>query len=265
MLTVLAFTGTYGATLLLLVTSLVSRRRPVLIDVLSAGAVALLVTGLLRVVLGVTAGVQFSSSYATIDVGIPVPSLAVAVAMALSARPYLARSFQRLCYLAFTLGAVCLVVDGKGLLLSVLASVLIGWGTAAGVRLVTGTPSGLPGADMVGAMLGELGIDVRSVSPTVAQTWGAARFDAVRADGASLRVSVYGRDARDAELASTLGRTIAYRDEGTSLFVTRLQQAEHEAYVTLRAAAALHGARDRGARSGSCRAVTRRRRRHPAT
>jgi glycosyltransferase 2 family protein len=241
LLTVLAFAGTYGATLLLLVTSIVSRRRPVLIDVLGAGAVALLVTGLLRLVLGVTAGVQFSSSYAAVDVGIPVPSLAVAVAMALGARPYLARSFQRLCYLAFTLGALCLVIDGKGLLLSVLASVLIGWGAAAAVRLATGTPSGLPGAAMVASMLGELGIEVRSVSPTIAQSWGAARYDAVRADGAALRVSVYGRDARDAELASTLGRTIAYRDEGTALFVTRLQQAEHEAYVTLRAAAALNG------------------------
>jgi uncharacterized membrane protein YbhN (UPF0104 family) len=240
-LAVFAFAGTYGATLLLLVTSFVSRRRPVLIDVLGAGAVALLVTGLLRVVFGVTAGVEFSSSYAAIDVGIPVPSLAVAVAMALGARPYFARSFQRLCYLAFTLGAVCLVVDGKGLFLSVLASVLIGWGSAAGVRLVTGTPSGLPGPTVVASMLGELGLDAVSVSPTVAQSWGAARYDAVHAGGTAMRVSVYGRDARDAELASTLGRTIAYRDEGTSLFVTRLQQAEHEAYVTLRAAAALHG------------------------
>jgi glycosyltransferase 2 family protein len=241
-LTLLAFAGTYGATLLLLVTSVFSRRRPVLIDVLCAGALALLVTGLLRLVFGVTAGVEFSSTYAAVDVGIPVPSLALAVATALAARPYLSRSFQRLCYLGFTLGAVCLVIDGKGLLLSVLASVLIGWGAAAAVRLVTGTPSGLPGAQMVASMVAELGIETRTVSPTVAQSWGAARYDAVATDGSALRVSVYGRDARDAELASTVGRAIAYRDEGTALFVTRLQQAEHEAYVTLRARAALDGA-----------------------
>jgi uncharacterized membrane protein YbhN (UPF0104 family) len=241
-LTLLAFAGTYGATLLLLVTSVVSRRRPVLIDVLCAGAGALVVTALFRIVFGVTAGVSFSSTYASVDVGIPVPSLALAVAMALAARPYLSRAFQRLCYLGFTLGAVCLVIDGKGLLLSVLASVLIGWGAAATVRLVTGTPSGLPGARLVASMVAELGIETRSVSPTVAQSWGAARYDAVAADGASLRISVYGRDARDAELASSVGRAIAYRDEGTALFVTRLQQAEHEAYVTLRARDALDGA-----------------------
>jgi uncharacterized membrane protein YbhN (UPF0104 family) len=235
LLTILAFAGTYAAAALLLVTSIVSRRRDVLLDVLGAAGLALAVTALLRLTLGVTAGVDFGTSYSNVDVGIPVPSLAVAVAMALGARPYLARTFQRLCYLGFTLGAVCLVVEGKGLLLSVLASVLIGWGCAAALRLVTGTPSGLPGAAMVQGMVRDLGIDVRTVSPTVQQTWGAARYDAVRADGATLRVSVYGRDARDAELAESLGRAVAYRDEGTALFVTRLQQAEHEAYVTLRA------------------------------
>ena len=137
-----------------------------------------------------------------------MPALAVAVAMALAARPYLARSFQRLCYLGFTLGAVCLVVDGKGLLLSVLASVLIGWGSAAAVRLVTGTPSGLPGArPRRRAWSRELGRRASARSrPTVVQSWGAARYDAVGADGAGLRVSVYGRDARDAELAASRRR-----------------------------------------------------------
>jgi len=242
LLKTLAFVGTYGATVLLLITSIVSRRRPVLIDVLGAAGLALVVTGLLRFVLGDTAGVHFGSSYSGVDVGIPVPSLAVAVAMALGARPYLARSLQRLLYVGLTLGAVCLVVDGMGLFLSVLASVLIGWGAAAAIRLVTGTPSGLPGAAMVQAMVHELGVEVSSVSPTIGQSWGAARYGAVGPDGSTLRVSVYGRDARDAELASTLGRTIAYRDEGRALFVTRLQQAEHEAYVTLLARGTLHGA-----------------------
>jgi uncharacterized protein (TIRG00374 family) len=241
LLTIISFAGTYAAAVLLLVTSIVSRRREVLIDVLGAGALALVVVGVLRFSLGVTLGVTFGSNYSQVDVGIPVPVLTVAIAMGLAARPYLARNFQRLCYLGFTLGAVCLVVDGKGLLLSVLASVLIGWGSAAALRLVTGTPSGLPGAAMVADIVRDLGIDLRSVSPTVSQTWGAARYDAVGVDGTQLRVSVYGRDARDAELAESLGRAVAYRDEGTALFVTRLQQAEHEAYVTLRARAVLGG------------------------
>ena len=239
LVTALSFAGTYGATALLLVTSAVSRRRVVLVDVLGAVALALAITLLLRATLGVTAGVTFSSTYSEVDVGIPVPVLAAAVAAALAARPYLARAFQRLTYLAFTLGAAGIVVGGHGLFLSVLASVLIGWGSAAAIRLITGSPSGLPGAEMVLGMVRELGVRARTVSPTVAQTWGAARYDATDEDGSALRVSVYGRDARDAELASSVGRAIAYRDEGVALLASRLQQAEHEAYVTLRARAAL--------------------------
>jgi len=239
LLTLLALGGTFGVTVLLLVTSVISRRRDVLIDVLGAGALSVLGVLAFRWSFGVTAGVDLSSTYPGVDTGIPVPSLTAAVAMALAARPYLARPFQRLCYLAFALGALCTVFDARGLPLSVLASLLIGWGAAVTLRLITKTPVGLPGADEVGAMLRQLGVAATSVTPLVRQTWGAARYDAVGTDGASLRVSVYGRDTRDAELAVSIGRAIAYRDEGQSLLVTRLAQAEHEAYVTLRARAAL--------------------------
>ena len=239
LLTILAIAGTFGTTALLLASSLVARRRPVLIDVLGAGALSLALVFLMRWLIGVTAGTDLSSTYPGVDVGIPIPSLTLAVAMALAARPYLARAYQRLCYIAFTLGAVCTVVDARGLPLSVLASLLIGWGSASAIRLVTGMPSGLPGVEDVTSMIRDLGVGVRSVAPQAHQSWGAARYDAVATDGSSLRVSVYGRDTRDAELAASIGRSIAYRDEGTSLFVSRLQQAEHEAYVTLRADAAL--------------------------
>jgi len=242
LLTILAVAGTFGVTGLLIATSLFSRRRDVLIDVIGAGAIALVGISVFRWLFGVTAGVDLSSSYPGVDTGIPVPSLTIAVAMALAARPYLARPFQRLCYLAFGLGALCTMFDARGLPLSILASLLIGWGAAVTMRLVTGTPVGLPGADDVSAMLSELGVPSASVTALVKQTWGAARYDAVGVDGSSLRVSVYGRDTRDAELAVSIGRAIAYRDEGQSLLVTRLQQAEHEAYVTLRAKVALNGA-----------------------
>ncbi len=240
LLTILAIAGTYGAVGLLLLTSLLSRRRPVLIDVLGSGVLAIALVGASRWLLGVTAGATFAG-YTGVNTGIPVPVLTVTVAMALAARPYLSRTFQRLCYLGFTLGAVCTVADAKGLPLSVAASLLIGWGSAATIRLITGTPSGLPGADAISSLLEDLGVHVRSVAPTVRQNWGAARYDAVDAAGSSLRVSLYGRDARDAELVAAIGRSIAYRDVGASLFVSRLQQAEHEAYVTLRASSALDG------------------------
>jgi len=241
LLTVLALAGTFGVVLLLVVTSLISRRREVLIDVVGAAAISLVFTGVFRYLLGVTAGTDLAKAYPKVNVGIPVPAVTVAVAVALAARPYLARSFQRLSYLGFGLGAVSTVFDGRGLPLSVLASLVIGWGSAAAMRLITGTPSGLPGVDEVADMLRELGLDVRELDPRVHQRWGAARFDGIEASGRRLRVSIFGRDARDAALAASIGRAIAYRNNGRSLLVSRLQQAEHLAYVTLRANEALDG------------------------
>src|SRR5205823_3080426 len=48
----------------------------------------------------------------------------------------------------------------------------------------------------------------------------------------------YGRDAADARLLAKTGRFLFYRDSGPTLTFTRLQQVEHEAYLTLRAAQA---------------------------
>ena len=50
-----------------------------------------------------------------------------------------------------------------------------------------------------------------------------------------LGIAVYGRDAADARLLTKAGRFLLYRDSGPSLTITRLQQVEHEAYLTLRA------------------------------
>jgi hypothetical protein len=52
---------------------------------------------------------------------------------------------------------------------------------------------------------------------------------------ARLAIAVYGRDAAHARLLAKAGRFLLYRDSGPRLTLTRLQQAEHEAFVTLRA------------------------------
>jgi len=74
------------------------------------------------------------------------------------------------------------------------------------------------------------------------QVWGVAKYRASQvadgdggAPGQPVAVSVYGRDAADAKLLTKAGRFLLYRDSGPSLTITRLQQVEHEAYLTLRA------------------------------
>ena len=88
-------------------------------------------------------------------------------------------------------------------------------------------------------LLEELGIRSGNVHPAARQVWGVAKFEATEicrtglAD--RLAVLVYGRDAADAQLLTKAGRFVLYRDSGPSLMLTRLQQVEHEAYLTLRA------------------------------
>ena len=60
------------------------------------------------------------------------------------------------------------------------------------------------------------------------------RFEG-RIDASDVDVSVYGRDASDAQLLAKTARFLFYRDSGPTLTFTRRQQVEHEAYLTLMA------------------------------
>ena len=70
------------------------------------------------------------------------------------------------------------------------------------------------------------------------------RFTAI-VGGSEVDVSVYGRDASDAQLLAKTGRFAFYRDSGPTLTLTRRQQVEHEAYVTLMAGPAGRPGADR--------------------
>ena len=77
---------------------------------------------------------------------------------------------------AIGLLAVAAVVNGSGVPLAVLASLAVGWGVTAVVHLVFGSPLGLPSADEVQLLLGDLEITAVDVGPTPNQEWGVGRF-----------------------------------------------------------------------------------------
>ena len=119
-------------------------------------------------------------------------------------------------------------------------SLAIGWGVTAVVRLVFGSPLGLPSTEDVRLLLDELGIRASNVHPAARQVWGVAKYEATETGGPDspgerIGIAVYGRDAADAKLLTKAGRFLLYRDSGPSLTLTRLQQVEHEAYLTMRA------------------------------
>ena len=94
------------------------------------------------------------------------------------------------------------------------------------------------------------------------QEWGVASFAGMDAEGRRLELAVYGRDAADAQWLRKVWRFCIYRDSGPTLVLNRLQQVEHEAYLTFLADhAGTQVPRGRG--GGTLRSGPRRRPRHP--
>jgi uncharacterized membrane protein YbhN (UPF0104 family) len=232
--------GSFGVTAALIVLALLARRWVVARDIGLSVAGTVAVAGLLILLLGADGGRGSGTVISGYYVRFPVFQIAIFMAVATAALPYLARPVQRLVEAFIGLSALASVVGGHGLPVNVLGSLAIGWGVTALVHLVFGSPLGLPATTDVVALLRDLGVPASQVHPLARQEWGVAKYaatleTATPGPAPELGVSVYGRDAADAKLLAKTGRFLFYRDSGPTLTFTRLQQVEHEAYLTLRA------------------------------
>ncbi len=240
LVTVVYDVGLFGAIIAVAALALLARRWLMARDIACSAAVAAAVSGILVALLGDRGGRPGGVVIAGYVASFPVLQIALFTAVTTAALPYLSRSLQRVLEVLIAVVALATVVGGHGLPLNVLGSLAIGWGATAAVRLVLGSPLGLPSAGDVQLLLDQLGVPADRVRAARRQVWGVARY---RAAGASpsgspdqrIGVAVYGRDAADARLLAKAGRFLLYRDSGPSLALTRLQQVEHEAYLTLRA------------------------------
>jgi uncharacterized membrane protein YbhN (UPF0104 family) len=239
LVTVVYQAGSIGVVIVLVGLALVARRWVIARDLALSAAGAAAVSGILILLLGSRGGRPSGIVINGYDLTFPVLQIALFAAVATAALPYLARSVQRLIEIFIALVALASAVGGHGLPLNVLGSLAIGWGATAVVRLIFGSPLGLPSTDDVRLLLAELGVRSSHVHPARRQVWGVAKFEATEIRGTEssgrIGIAVYGRDAADARLLTKAGRFLLYRDSGPSLTVTRLQQVEHEAYLTMRA------------------------------
>ena len=240
LVTVVYDVGAFGVTIVLAGLALLARRWVVARDIALSAAGAAAVSGILILLLGSSGGRPSGIEIRGYSLTFPVLQIALFMAVTTAVLPYLARSLQRLIELFVALVALAAAVGGHGLPVNVLGSLAIGWGAAVLVRLIFGSPLGLPSAEDVRQLLGEFGISARNVQALPRQVWGVAKYQATEArqpgsPGQLIAISVYGRDAADAKLLTKTGRFLLYRDSGPGLTVTRLQQVEHEAYLTMRA------------------------------
>ncbi len=249
LVTVVYQAGSFGVIAVILIAALLARRWVIARDVGLSAAIAAVISGLLVVALGSSGGRSSGVTIAGYVLSFPVLQVALFAAVATAALPYLGRGLQRIVEIFIALVALACAVGGHGLPLNVVGSLVIGWGATAVIRLVFGSPLGLPSGADVRVLLADLGIGTDGIHPVARQVWGVAKYQATEtgaggsatdADGSAgrLDVSVYGRDAADARLLTKAGRFVLYRDSGPSLAVTRLQQVEHEAFLTFRAAQA---------------------------
>jgi glycosyltransferase 2 family protein len=239
LVTVVYQAGSFGVVIVLVAAALLARRWEIARDIGLSAAGTAAVCGILIAVLGSRGGRPGGIVIDGYYMSFPVLQIALFMAVATAGLPYLARGVQRIIEIFIALVALASAVGGHGLPLNVLGSLVIGWGMTAVVRLVFGSPLGLPSAEDVRLLLEEFGICSADVRPVTRQVWGVAKFEATEIRQTDtpgrLGIAVYGRDAADARLLTKAGRFLLYRDSGPSLTFSRLQQVEHEAYVTMRA------------------------------
>lgn len=233
--TSLWFVMSVGTMLMILAMVLVKRRWDVLRDCGIAAALALATVYGCQFLFGTSGNfnVPHGANLGGVDLGFPNPYLAVVASLTFVALPYLARNMQRLFEVVIFATFVVGLIDGAGLPFALLISIVVGWGAAAADRLIFGSPTGLPSTSQISALVAALGISVKDLKPSALQDWGLARYDATDANGQTLRVSLYGRDAEQSQFWSKVYRAAFYRNVSTQFFFTRQQQVDHECYMAL--------------------------------
>ncbi len=122
------------------------------------------------------------------------------------------------------------LVGLAGVPASVVGAVVLGWGAAAAVHLVMGSPAGTPRAPDVTGSLAGLGLAVDDLHLASLDGGGESRFVGHMA-GAPLSVTVLGRDAAQSRAATGLARRIWMRDGAPTILWSRRATVEHRAFL----------------------------------
>ncbi len=220
---------------ILLVLALVARRRKRLFFTeLAAGALAL---GF-ALVAGKVAGTDWATSLKAIGASGSPPvylaiRLAVATAIVVMASPHMSRPLRFIGRWVVTFGALAGIALGVTLPIGMLAGLLIGLGSAAIMHLILGSPAGRLTLEQIATALADLGVEATEPRHAPLEPTGVALVVATSPQGKTLLAKVYGRDAWDGQFLASIWSSLWHRGERPTLGFGRLQQVEHEAFVTL--------------------------------
>ncbi len=201
-------------------------------DVAAGSAIAALIGGV-ATRLGVGPdGVTASAGTASVGATALLSAILAAIS---AARPYGGHLARRNVSVLATLLVAAAYLGGVLSIGAIGIAVLTAWGAAAALHLVLGSPRSLHTSQTVGRDAAALGITINNLTYDHHQLWGITRLVGTDPAGQQLTVSVYGRDAADAQFLSRFWRVLWYRNAPTVLTASRVQQAEHVAFTTLMA------------------------------
>jgi uncharacterized membrane protein YbhN (UPF0104 family) len=221
--------------LFLLGAALVSRRRKrLLLDQVLAGLIAFAIAAFV----GRASGATWSSSLSSLSSShppaiYPAVRLAITSAVIVTASPHLGRPLRYLGRWILALGAVAAIAVGVALPIGVAAAFAAGVGAAAFVHLLFGSPGGRLPLAQVARSLDELGVTAVGLEDGILAPRGAQLVAASTPGGRPLLVKIYGRDAWNGQLLAATWSSLWFRDGASNVGFSRVQQVEHEAFVTL--------------------------------
>jgi len=211
LVTTVFWLGSAGVSVLLVIVGLLVPRLSAVRWTAVAAVLTWGVCILLGVLLGPAAGRPPVSELAGVNAGYPVTQLAVAIAVAATALPYLSPPVHRLVWFLVAVAVLAAICGGHALPVNAVSSVVLGWGVAAGLHLAVGSPLGLPSAAEVTAWIADLHVAVADIARAPRQVWGVEQFTGCSPAGEAIELAVYGRDASDARVLAKLWRFCLYR------------------------------------------------------
>ncbi len=162
----------------------------------------------------------------------PQVRIALVAAILAAAAPYLSRPTRILGGVLLVGVALAPMYFGNAYPRDVLGGAVLGWGCAAVIALVFGSPGGRPTTRQVAASLAQLGVHARDLRLTSDQPFGSTEMVARDTEG-RLGIRVLGRDTTDTQLLAKLLRGVLYKEAGPPLTATRLHQLQLQALAML--------------------------------
>jgi uncharacterized membrane protein YbhN (UPF0104 family) len=163
----------------------------------------------------------------------PAMRLALASAVVVTASPHLTRPLRYIGRWVMAVGALAAIALGIAIPLGIFTGYSVGIAAASLVHLFRGSPGGRPTLEQVGDALDDLGVDAADLRHADLQPRGVVLVTGATRDGQRLLIKIYGRDAWEGQFFASAWMRLWHRDDEQRLGFSRLQQVEHEAFVTL--------------------------------